>query len=70
MKVNHDLAPRGSPVVDLSKKATPASIMKPKYTCFACSEVLVSGDREAHTNETGHMFCKWNCFSVTNTLTF
>ncbi|KAB8079422.1 ubiquitin carboxyl-terminal hydrolase [Aspergillus leporis] len=32
------------------------SFLKPRYMCLTCSDAFVNGDREAHTEKTGHQF--------------
>jgi hypothetical protein len=32
--------------------------MKPMYICVDCSEKHTNGDRQAHSEKTGHHFCK------------
>jgi ubiquitin carboxyl-terminal hydrolase 22/27/51 len=32
--------------------------LKPKFHCLSCSEVCLDIERQAHTAETGHVFCK------------
>ncbi|KKK13802.1 hypothetical protein P175DRAFT_0511588 [Aspergillus ochraceoroseus IBT 24754] len=39
-----------------STKIISSRFLKPKYTCVACSEVFMNGDRKAHADKTGHQF--------------
>lgn len=32
--------------------------LKPMYICVDCSEKHINGDRQAHSEKTGHQFCK------------
>lgn len=59
MKTNHGLAPRGLLVGDSPNRKTPAGLLQPKYTCLSCSGAFVNGDRNAHMEKTGHLFCMW-----------
>ncbi|OJJ49168.1 hypothetical protein ASPZODRAFT_1411344 [Penicilliopsis zonata CBS 506.65] len=54
MKIHKSLEPQLKNVTASAPKT--AFVLKPKYTCLACSEPCVNGDRKIHTEKTGHQF--------------
>lgn len=62
IKTHNSLAPNPRSAESLSKQNAGfriANILKPKYACLTCSESFLSSGRKAHTEKSGHQFCKF-----------
>ncbi|PYH46855.1 putative ubiquitin C-terminal hydrolase Ubp8 [Aspergillus saccharolyticus JOP 1030-1] len=59
IKAHNSLAVLPKPMDGLAKQNGRLKVngfLKPKYICLTCSEMCLMGDRQAHTNKTGHSF--------------
>lgn len=65
IKTHNSLAPNPRSAESLSKQNAGfriANILKPKYACLTCSESFLNSGRKAHTEKSGHQFCKFVSF--------